>query len=166
MACGHGFRARRCAAPGMTSVRDLAARFARALQIRLPLFERMAQGMPGARCTRGLLCQSRAGMTKSRARGYPSGRAQGRAPRDEVGGGGRNRRIAGWAKARLRPTIHQRTATLIGGHASAFALRATANKSPSPSCPPCSQLRTATATFFRLPRKLRRGSMFRKYGGM
>ena len=31
--------------------------FARALQVRLPLFEKRAQGMPGARCTRGLVCQ-------------------------------------------------------------------------------------------------------------
>jgi hypothetical protein len=31
--------------------------FARVLQIRLRLFEQRAQGMPGARCTRGLVCQ-------------------------------------------------------------------------------------------------------------
>ena len=32
--------------------------FARALQVRLPLFEKRAQGMPGARCTRGLVCRN------------------------------------------------------------------------------------------------------------
>src|SRR5438477_6943287 len=31
--------------------------FARALQVRLRLCEQRAQGMPGARCTRGLVCQ-------------------------------------------------------------------------------------------------------------
>jgi hypothetical protein len=37
--------------------RDLAARFARGFANSLPLFEQRAQGMPGARCTRGLVCQ-------------------------------------------------------------------------------------------------------------
>ena len=36
----------------------LAACFARAFTNSLPLFEKRAQGMPGARCTRGLVCQN------------------------------------------------------------------------------------------------------------
>jgi hypothetical protein len=46
---------------GHVTCHDLAISrrdFARALQIRLPLFKQRAQGMPGARCTRGLVCQN------------------------------------------------------------------------------------------------------------
>src|SRR5215204_3207074 len=65
MACGYGFRARatralRCAIAhrGMTSGGILAAGFLpELLQIRCPSLEERAQGMPGARCTRGLVCQ-------------------------------------------------------------------------------------------------------------
>src|SRR5881394_4185449 len=39
-------------------VRDLAARFARVMQIRCPLSKQRAQGRPGADCTRGLVCQT------------------------------------------------------------------------------------------------------------
>src|SRR2546422_9509335 len=51
----------------MTSVRDLAACFARALQILCLPRKSRAQGMPDARCTRGLVCQT---VQKWRTRAY------------------------------------------------------------------------------------------------
>ena len=60
-AAHHSAGAPCCAAHGTRCwswPRVLAARFARALQIRCASSKKRAQGMPGARCTRGLVCRN------------------------------------------------------------------------------------------------------------
>ena len=60
-AAHHSANAPCCAAHGTRYRHDFAFSrrdFARVMQIRLRLCEQRAQGMPGARCTRGLVCKN------------------------------------------------------------------------------------------------------------